>query len=166
LDNRKAPVDVPIIEQAKIQARVLVPLLKALQAELGEARANALVRNALGELYRKLGEKWWQMQHTTDLGANMSSAFRRYAAGGALDYVVIRQSPSAFEANVTACGYAQFFKELGVPELGFLLVCGADFAMAEGFGGDVRLTRTRTIMQGATHCDFRYSRATRADRSE
>ena len=28
--------------------------------------------------------------------------------------------------------------------------------MAEGYGGDVQLTRTQTIMQGADHCDFRY----------
>ncbi len=33
---------VSVIEQAKIQAQVLVPLVKALQAELGEERANAL----------------------------------------------------------------------------------------------------------------------------
>ena len=166
MDNRESYMDVPIIEQAKIQARVLVPLVKALEVELGEARAHALVRKALGELYRKLGERWWQTQHTTHLGANLSSAFRRYAAGGALDYVVIRQSPEAFEANVTGCRYAQFFKELGAPELGFLLVCGADFAMAEGFGGDVRLTRTRTIMQGAAHCDFRYARSKRVNRPD
>ena len=30
-------MDIPVIEQAKIQARVLVPLVKALRAELGEA---------------------------------------------------------------------------------------------------------------------------------
>jgi hypothetical protein len=29
--------------------------------------------------------------------------------------------------------------------------------MAEGFGADVQLTRTQTIMQGASHCDFRYA---------
>ena len=27
----------------------------------------------------------------------------------------------------------------------------------EGFGADVRLSRTQTIMQGASHCDFRYA---------
>ena len=32
-------MDIPLIEQVKIQARVLVPLVKALQAELGEERA-------------------------------------------------------------------------------------------------------------------------------
>jgi hypothetical protein len=29
--------------------------------------------------------------------------------------------------------------------------------MTEGFGTDVQLTRTQTIMQGASHCDFRYA---------
>ena len=45
-----------VLEQAKIQAQVLVPLVKALQAELGEERANALVRKALRDLYRRYGE--------------------------------------------------------------------------------------------------------------
>src|SRR6476620_505811 len=35
--------------------------------------------------------------------------------------------------------------------------------MAEGFGPDVKLTRTQTIMQGGSHCDFRYRR--QAERS-
>jgi hypothetical protein len=45
-------MDIPVIQQAKIQAQVLVPLVKALQAELGEERANALVRKSLGDTYR------------------------------------------------------------------------------------------------------------------
>lgn len=39
-----------------------------------------------------------------------------------------------------------------------LLTCSADFAHAEGFGADIKLTRTQTLMQGASHCDFRYRR--------
>lgn len=45
---RTRAMDIPLIEQVKIQARILVPLLRTLQAELGEARANELVRKALG----------------------------------------------------------------------------------------------------------------------
>ena len=52
----------------------------------------------------------------------------------------------------------QFYKELGEPEFGFLLACSSDFPFAEGFGPDIKLTRTQTIMQGASHCDFRYKR--------
>jgi hypothetical protein len=48
------------------------------------------------------------------------------------------------------------YRALGVPELGALLSCNRDGALIEGFNPEVALTRTRTIMQGATHCDFRY----------
>jgi L-2-amino-thiazoline-4-carboxylic acid hydrolase len=151
-------MDVPIIEQARIQARVLVPLVNALQAELGEERANAIVRKALGDMYRGLGERFWRAQGTRSLGEKIGSAFVRFADGDALDYQVVKSSDESFEVDVTGCRYAQFYKELGAPELGFLLVCGSDFPMAEGFGPDVKLTRTQTIMQGASHCDFRYTR--------
>jgi hypothetical protein len=150
-------MDVPLIEQVRIQAQVLVPLVKALQAELGEERANAIVRKAIGDLYRKYGEKWWRSQGARDLGEKVASAFEMFAAGDALEYEVIKQTPEAFEANVTQCRYARFYHKIGAPELGFLLTCGADYSHAEGFGGNVELTRTQTIMQGASHCDFRYA---------
>ena len=142
---------ISVIQQAKIQAQVLVPLVKALQAELGHERANSLVRKTLGDLYRGYGEEFWQAKNENDLGKFMASAFATYA------------SEDAFAIDVTKCRYAEFYQELGEPELGFLLVCGADFTTAEGFGPDVELTRTQTIMQGAGHCDFRYRRLKEAD---
>jgi L-2-amino-thiazoline-4-carboxylic acid hydrolase len=151
-------MDLPVIEQVKIQAKVLVPLVTALQEELGEERANAIVRKALGDLYRKYGEAWRRSHPSRGIGQDMASMFRRFAAGGALDYEVTKQTADAFDVNVTNCRYAQLYQELGAPELGFLLVCCADFPIAEGLGSDVTLTRTQTIMQGAPHCDFRYTR--------
>lgn len=154
---------VSVIEQARIQAQVLVPLVKALQAELGEDKANRLVRKALGDLYRRFGEEFWRARNEPNLGASVASAFKTYAQDGALDYRIDEQSQDAFALDVTRCRYAEFYKALGEPELGFLLVCTADFAVADGFGPDVSLTRTQTIMQGASHCDFRYRRVKAAE---
>ena len=154
---------IPLIQQAKIQAQVLVPLVKALQAELGEERANALVRRALGDIYRRYGEEFWRTKNEKNLGKSVASAFATFAREDALDYRVREQSQDAFEIDVTGCRYAEFYKELGEPELGFLLVCSADFAMAEGFGPNIKLTRTQTIMQGASHCDFRFKRLRETD---
>jgi hypothetical protein len=151
-------MDVSIIQQVKIQARVLVPLVKALQVELGEERANALVRGALGAIYRRYGQEFWRAKNEKNLGKAMRPELATFARDGALEYRVIEQSRDGFAFDVTACRYAEFYKELGEPELGFLLVCSSDFDMAEGFGPDVGFTRTQTIMQGASHCDFRYKR--------
>ena len=73
---------------------------------------------------------------------------------------MLKQAPEACEINVTRCRYAEFYTKIGAPELGFLLVCSADFTMAEGYSAGLQLTRTQTIMQGAGHCDFRYRRKT------
>jgi hypothetical protein len=147
---------VPLIEQVKIQAQVLVPLVRALQSELGEERANALVRKAIGPLYRQYGEAWWA-EGAGNFDQVLSTSFQRFASGEALDYHVVERTPDTFDVNVTGCWYAKFYQELGEPELGFLLTCSADFSLADGFTG-VELTRTQTIMQGADHCDFRFKR--------
>jgi hypothetical protein len=156
--NESLNVSVSIIQQAKIQAQVLVPLVKAMQSELGEERANALVRSALADTYRRYGEEFLREKNEKNVGKLMASAFANYARDDALDYAIIEQSEDVFGFDVTGCRYAEFYKELGEPELGFLLVCSADFDTAEGFGRDIQLTRTQTIMQGASHCDFRYKR--------
>jgi hypothetical protein len=101
-------MDVPVIQQAKIQAQVLVPLVKALQAELGEVRANALVREALGDIYRRYGEEIWRTKNEKNLGKIMASGLATFAREDALDYRVIEQSQDAFEIDVTGCRYAEF----------------------------------------------------------
>ena len=106
----------------------------------------------------------FRSKNETDLGKFVASAFKTYARDDALEYDVLEQTPDAYAINIQRCRYAEFYKELGEPELGFLLVCTADFAVADGFGDDVELTRTQTIMQGADHCDFRYRRVNKQDK--
>ena len=75
-------MSISVIEQARIQAQVLVPLVKALQAELGEARANAIVRGALRDLYRGYGEAFWRVkrEQTQDKSDPMSARpWRRHS---------------------------------------------------------------------------------------
>ncbi len=148
-------MSVPLIEQVKIQARVLVPVVKAIQAELGEERANEIVRNALDTVSRKSGQTADSMLSGSPV-EKIAASFPIAAAGNALDMEVLAQTSEVFECNVTGCRYAEFFNGLGEPELGFLLSCAGDWAMAEGISPDLELTRTQTIMQGAPHCDFRY----------
>ena len=148
-------MEIPFIEQLKIQAQLLIPLIKGLRAELGEERANTLVYRILGEHWRKFGEEWWRT-HKGNVSEKIAPVIAMAAASDALDYEVLKQTPDAYEFNITGCRYAQFYKELGEPELGFLLACGIDVPMAEGYGPEVEFTRTQTIMQGGSHCDFRY----------
>jgi hypothetical protein len=95
-------MDIPLVEQTKIQAQVLVPLLKALQAELGEERANTIIQKALGEHFRKLGQKWWRALGHGSLGEKMDIAMKVFSSGNALDYEVIKQASDAYEVNIVS----------------------------------------------------------------
>ena len=133
-----------------------MPLIKAFEAELGSDRARLIARDALQSSvrrgYARLREKI--PGNPIDLISGGIDIF----AKDALEYEVIGQSSEAFDFNVTKCAYAEFYKALGEPELGFIFVCDLDHAMAEGLGSDLEFKRSQTIMQGATHCDFRYRR--------
>jgi hypothetical protein len=86
--------------------------------------------------------------------AMVGSAGTRMMFGDALKFDVVQEDDEVVAYNVTECAFARFFQEIGDPELGFLLVCSADHAVADGAG--ITLQRTSTLMQGKTHCDFRW----------
>jgi hypothetical protein len=146
-----------VLDQAKIQAQVLVPLLNALRAELGEERANRLVTTALRD---------WSRDMFLRIGALMPGSPKdKWAAlsaaampriGADIDFEMLKQDTDAMEFNITGCRYADFFRALGEPELGAVLTCEADNHMVEVGSPEVELTRTQTIMKGAKYCDFRY----------
>ena len=142
------------LERRKIQAEVLIPLIRAFQQAIGKERASEIAREAILNLAREDGKRWAeQLGH--ELGGIERLAREIWAGGGSLEIRELRRSNERFDFNVTRCKYAEFYKELGLPELGTLFHCNRDFAVAEGFR-DITLCRTQTIMNGATHCDFRF----------
>lgn len=152
------PAKIPLLDEVKLQAAVILPVLRTLRAELGASRANAIVGDALRQwardLYHRIGEakpgtprEKWDAVWADDM---------RPRIGDAVEREMLRDDPSVREYNITRCQYAEFFKSLGEPELGGILLCDSDFHIADVGGENVEFKRTQTIMQGAPYCDFRY----------
>jgi L-2-amino-thiazoline-4-carboxylic acid hydrolase-like protein len=150
--------DTPIthLERRKIESGVMIPLVQAFQKAIGKERANEIARGVIVELARQDGERW-SRQFGKDLAA-MDRVSGVWSGGGSLEIQPLAKSADKLEFNVTRCKYAEFYKDLGLPELGALFHCSRDFAMVEGFSPELALERTQTIMQGASHCDFRFKR--------
>ena len=148
---------ISILDEVKIQAQVLVPVLRALRTELGKEAADRLVMTALRE---------WRQRVFQEVAATTPGSPRdKWAAltaasmpriGDAIDVQVLTHEPDRMDFNVTGCRYAEFFRALGEPELGAVLLCEADVDVAEAGKPEVEFARTQTIMQGAAYCDFRY----------
>ncbi len=144
------------LERRKIEGGVLIPMVQAFQKAIGKERANEIARAVIVELARQDGERWAR-QFGQDLAA-MDKVSGVWAGGGSLEIQPLGKSAEKLDFNVTRCQYAEFYQQLGMPELGSLFHCSRDFAMVEGFSPGLKLERTQTIMQGASHCDFRFKR--------
>jgi len=70
---------------------------------------------------------------------------------------VKEQTETSYVFNVTRCKYAEMYRDMGLGEIGHLLSCQRDATFCEGYDKRMRLKRTQTIMQGASHCDFHYT---------
>ncbi len=149
-------MEVPFLEQVKIQAQILVPILKEFQEEFGEKKVNEVVERATSPIWRHFGDQWWENTPGTPV-EKISKAIDMFAIGDAIDVEELKKTESEYDFNITRCSYAEFYRGLGEPELGSLLVCGVDEPMTEGYGADVTLERRCTIMNGAERCEFRYT---------
>jgi hypothetical protein len=144
----------PLLQQREIEAKVIAPLFRAFAAEVGEDRAREILAGVIRDLAVQAGCA--AAAGGNDL-AHLKQAVARWAEGGALELTVLRDDEEAFHFNVTRCRFAEMYDHLGLAELGPILSCGRDGAMIDGFNAEIKFTRTQTIMDGAPHCDFRYS---------
>ena len=150
--------DIGVLKRREIEARIIAPLVEALGAEFGRDKVLQIVRETIIRIAREQGAERAAATGNNSLPtfAATGSAWRK---GDALEIEVLAQSGERYDYNVTRCRYAEMYRALGIPELGFMLSCNRDFSLIEGFNPDVELRRTQTIMQGAPYCDFRYKLA-------
>ena len=147
----------PLMQRVKLQTEVLLPLLRNLRAELGEEKANDLVYPVLRRM-----TKDWIAEIASSESADPIENFRKTSElhltsfEGDVDMDVLRADDERLEVNVTGCRYADFFRQLGEPELGAILTCEMDDHITELSAPAVSLSLTDTIMKGGTHCPFRY----------
>lgn len=154
------------LDRVKAQSEVLVPVLNCLRNELGQNRANELVYGALRDWSREVFEEAGSKKEGSgyEIWSQMSEELLALVEDD-LEEAPIRDDSQAREFNVTGCKFAQFFKEIGEPELGAILTCEVDHHMTAVSQQEVELTIEKTIMKGEEYCDFRF-RFNRADESD
>ena len=142
-----------VLDAVRIQSRVVIPIVKALEKEIGQERAHRIVGEAITGAY---------VEHRERRGYEVNSHPRTELDSG-MDFPVEREVVSDSETdyghNITGCQFADFFRFIGEPEIGALMTCGVDFAAEALIRPDWDFKRTQTRMQGASHCDFRWRKS-------
>jgi hypothetical protein len=145
-----------VLTRREVEARFLKPIVEALSEEFGKEAVLAVVRDAIVELAREQGAELRELMGGSS-AAHFIDSRRFWTKGNALEIEILEQNDTKVSYNVTRCRYAELYQSLGLAEIGATLSCNRDFALIGGFNPEATLERSQTIMEGASHCDFRYT---------
>jgi len=153
-ETARAPI--PMFEQRRIEAMILKHVYDTLKSSHGIEVAQKTIADAVRassieqarEFAAKVGGKT-SIQSFVDRQS-------LWKLGGAMEMEVKEQTETSYVFDVTRCKYAEMYRDMGLGEIGHLLSCQRDATFCEGYDKRMRLKRTQTIMQGASHCDFNY----------
>jgi L-2-amino-thiazoline-4-carboxylic acid hydrolase len=154
--NKAAGGELGILARRKIEAAIIKPIYDEMREALGETQARLILHRAIRRAAIEAGA---EMAARAEGGADLESfkAIQHlWTKDDALTIEVLEDKPGVFDFNVKRCRYAETYRAMGLGAIGELLSCNRDGAFCEGYDPRIKLTRTQTIMGGASHCDFRY----------
>lgn len=146
-----------VLEAVKIQSRILIPIVRALEQELGKKRAHRIVGDAVAESYAQ-----FKCSREPERDVHPGEG----ESGFPVETRVTEHTDDRFGFDVTQCDFADYFRSIGEPEIGALMTCGVDFRTEELLRPSWLFERTQTRMQGAEHCDFRWRKKATASGSQ
>ncbi|HTI00622.1 MAG TPA: L-2-amino-thiazoline-4-carboxylic acid hydrolase [Acidisoma sp.] len=151
--------EIGILARRRIEAGIIAPIYAEMVATIGEAQAQAILDRAI----RRAAIEAARGFAARTPGGTSLKTFQElqhlWTQNDALEIEVLRATETEFHYNVRRCRYAESYRAMGLGAIGHLLSCNRDAAFCEGYHPDLKLTRTQTLMEGASHCDFRYRMA-------
>ena len=142
------------IEKRAIEALAIAPVIKAVAQRIGRNEALAILQEVNQQEAFQRGRVMAEMERNGI--EELVDEVAGWGRGVLWEMEVFEQTPTTYFFNVTRCPYYEKYKELGLEEFGVGFSCCRDEPFARGFNPKLRLDRTKTIMEGADYCDFRY----------
>ena len=143
------------IEKRAIEALAIAPVIREVSKRIGKQEALAILQEVNQKEAFQRGREMMEM-----IGRNgieeLVDEVASWGEGGVWEMDVLEQTAMTYFFNVTRCPYYEKYRELGLEEFGVGFSCCRDEPFARGFNPQLELVRTKTIMEGADHCDFRY----------
>jgi len=143
------------IEKRAIEALAIAPVIRELSRRIGKNEALSILKESNQQEAFHRGQKLKESEEQNGI-EELFNDVASWGDGGVLEMEVIEKSSTTYFFNVVRCPYYEKYKELGIEEYGVELSCCRDEPFARGFNSQLKLTRSKTIMEGAEFCDFRY----------
>ncbi|PZW45964.1 L-2-amino-thiazoline-4-carboxylic acid hydrolase-like protein [Humitalea rosea] len=145
-----------ILQRRRIEAEIIKPIYEEMKAAFGEEAAQGVIERAVKAAAIEAGRQFAAAAPGGPSIENFAAIQPLWTREDALRIEPIAQDAETLDFNVTRCRYAELYHSMGLGEIGHLLSCNRDGTFIEGYDPRIEMTRTKTIMKGASHCDFRY----------
>lgn len=146
---------VGVLVRREIEARLLFPLIAALEAHCGGEAVREILRRVIEAVARRQGADLARRAGGRTLD-HFRTAMEPWMRGGAIEVETLAAEEDLWAYRVRRCRYAEMYRALGIPGLGAILSCARDGALVAGFNPQIRFDRGPTILEGAASCEFRY----------
>lgn len=136
-----------------------IPLLQNLAQRLKGTDFIEMLKAVTNEMAIGWGREAARMSQKNDFAAFTSQNKKRFSSpfyNHVLTYKIVEDTEKIFEKKITECLFAKTFREANASDIGYATHCYGDFGFVEGFNPKIRLTRTKTLMQGHDCCHFRW----------
>lgn len=146
----------PIIQRRRIEAELIKEIYDTLVERVGRATANEVISTSIRKSAIAQARQFAAKEPAGTSLETFADLYKHWTAEDALTIDVKRRDAEGFDFDVKRCRYSEMYREMGLGDIGHLLSCNRDGAFCEGYDPAIKFTRTQTLMQGASHCDFRY----------
>jgi hypothetical protein len=122
----------------------LIPILKELSTRYRKEEFLNMMKESASQAFT-------QKEVMDKSNKNLNQVFWKHV----IEREVIEDSDKAFELKITKCLWEKVYREAEAADLGYAIVCHADFATAEA--SNQTLVRTKTLMRGDDCCNHRWN---------
>lgn len=155
-DTSRPTSEISHVKRREIQAPIAACLIRGSAKVIGQDKALEIATAAVQADATMAGGLMAE-----EYGGNSMKELARivrevWAEDDAMTIHVLEETDRELSFDVTRCRYAELYETHGMKNLGFCLSCSRDEPFTTGFNPRMRLLRTQTIMQGSSHCDFRF----------
>ena len=158
MGKNESRAEISHLLRRETQAPLVSALIKGFARKIGHNKAFSIAKEIICEDAVLSGKSLAEKYSGNSLEHLWKIVNEVWAKDGTMEIKKITLNENTLYFDVTSCGYAKMYERLGIKELGSLLSCSRDFVFMDGFNPEIELTRTKTIMEGADICDFRYKK--------
>ncbi|MFW9968525.1 MAG: L-2-amino-thiazoline-4-carboxylic acid hydrolase [Candidatus Thorarchaeota archaeon] len=157
----ESKMNITVYEHFKDRSSKLVSLIRELEGVLGKEEAHKIVshwaeKNAVEDVRTVIESLDRPIESFNDVKVLLRHWVDALNKDKMESVEITEETANKSVCIVTECIYAKVFNDLKAPDIGYVLHCKQDFPATPAIHPNMRLKRSKTVMEGQDCCDFEY----------